>query len=366
MNYVPKFNRNIALFSFCLSIAVQANAAPSLSKLEYAADEVTLTGTNFGLSPKVVLFDNFDHGRKFADLLQSQGNKNNWAAGILPYKESDGNIAHRAKDPVQVAAGKKGLAQVMVDFPTDYKTALVSFSVKVPKGTTFAGATTPKTFPAMSSWKFSWLMSGSNGFQEADKFDVCLPQHPGGGNATLIGNSGNIAWLTGFTDWWEWDEYNHMTSFVKIADTNPIVTPIIYSFEAFNNVKHYYREGDNSKYLSTSFQLTDFKFNRINIPGWWGNGDNTKFDGLYDNMYVAVGDNALARVMVTNSPIFNASTFAIPVMAKSWANGKIVLDTDVLPQKPGLYIHIIDNKGAVSSNGLALSCAKCPKSPTPL
>lgn len=351
---------------FFFTEAATTSAAPHLNKLDYTKNEVTLTGEGFGYAPKVVLFENFEHGSKFADLLQSQGNKNNWYSGVIAYKEADGNIAHKAKDPVAAALGIKKIGQVIVDFPADYKTALISFSVKVPKGTTFAGATDLRTFPNISSWKFSWLMSGPNGFQEPGKFDVCLPQHPGGGNATLIGNKGNLTWLDSFTGWWEWDEYNHMTSYVKTADINPNTTPVLYRFESFNNIKHYYREGDNAKFMATSYQTTDFTFNRVNIPGWWGNGDNTKFDGLYDNMYAAVGDNALARVMITNSPVYNASTFAIPVMAKSWTAGKIVLDTDVLPLKAGLYMHIIDSSGAVSANSLPLSCTKCPKAPIPL
>lgn len=352
------------VFISCASLL--AVAAPTLTKLEYTESEVILSGANFGSAPKVVLFDNFEHGSKFADLLQSQGNKNNWFAGALPYKEADGNTAHRAKDPAQVALGKKGLAQVIADFPADYKTALVSFSVKVPKGTTFAGAADLKTFPSVSSWKFSWLMSGPNGFQETNNLDICLPTHPGGGNVMLSGNDGTATYLDSLSTWWEWDDYNHMTSYIKIADINSSATPIAYSFESFNKVKHYYLVGDNSKYMATSFQQTNFSFNHINIPGWWGNGDNSKFDGLYDNMYVAVGSNALARVIITNSPIYDASTFAVPVMAKTWTGNKIVLDTDVLPQKAGLYVHMIDNTGAVSANSLPLACAKCPKSPLPL
>lgn len=365
MNRASKLN-STALLALSLCAALPASAAPSLTRIDYTTSEITLTGTNFGPAPKVVLFDNFEHGSKFADLLQSQGNKNNWFPGVVFFKEDNGNTAHRAKDPVQVALGNKGLAQVTADFPADYKSALVSFSVKVPKGTTFAGATELKTFPTMSSWKFSWLMSGPNGFQEANRFDICLPTHPGGGNGMLSCNDGSVAYLDHMSTWWEWDNYNYVTSYIKIADVNPNTTPIKYSFESFNNSKHYYKDGDNTRYMSTAFQLTDFKFNRINIPGWWGNGDNTKFDGLYDDMYVAVGDNAQARVMITNSQILDASTYAIPVLTKTWSDGKIVLDLDVLPRKAGLYVHVIDRTGTVSANALPLMCIQCPKAPTPL
>jgi hypothetical protein len=365
MNTFIKYGIKLFFLAILSSTSHYLFAAPTLSTLDASATEVVINGSNFGEGPKVVLFDNFEHGRKFADLLQNQGNKNNWFKGVLPLKEADGNIAHRAKDPAQVALGKKGLAQVISEFPQAYQTALVAFSVKVPAGTTFAGASTPKSFPAISSWKFSWLMLGENGFQEPDKFDVCLPQHPGGGNFTFIGNKGNLTWLEHANSWWEWDNYNHMTSYVKISEVNSNNTPIKFSFQVINNLKHHTQAGDNLKFMSVSYQKSNFTFDRVNIPGWWGNGDNTKFDGLYDNMYAAVGDNALARVIVTDSPVFEKSKFAIPVMAKSWIDNKIILDTDVLPNKT-VYLHVVDSLGVRSSGSLEFICKKCPKPPIAL
>lgn len=365
MNTFIKHGINLLCLITFSGLSHHLFAAPTLTSLEVSATEVVINGSNFGEGPKVVLFDNFEHGRKFADLLQSQNNTRNWFSNVLAYKESDGNTAHRAKDPVEAAKGLKGLSQLTIEFPGAYQTALVSFSVKVPRGTNFAGATTPKTFPTMSSWKFSWLMLGAYGFQEEDKFDVCLPQHPGGGNFTFIGNKGNLTWLENGSSWWEWDNYNHMTSYVKISETNPSTTPIKYSFQVINNLKQLFQSGDNSKYMALSYQKSNFTFDRINIPGWWGNGDNTNFDGLYDNMYVAVGNNALARVVVTDSPVFEKSRFAIPIMAKSWTPNRITIDKDTLPNRI-LYIYTIDSLGSRSATSLELTCQKCPKAPTAL
>jgi hypothetical protein len=117
--------------------------------------------------------------------------------------------------------------------------------------------------------------------------------------------------------------------------------------------------------LPKSFTSSNLAFDRINIPGWFGNGNNDLFDGRYDNIYIAVGDNALARVIVTDSPIFDKSKFAIPVMTKSWTANKIILDRDVLPNRL-LYIHVVDSSGARSSTSLELKCEKCPKAPSPL
>jgi len=357
------------LAPLALMISLASQAAPSITNLQITSSEIVLTGTAFGNGPQVALFDNFSHGDKFKNLLNSQGNQ---ISGGLLFREPDGNIAHRAKDPVQFALGKSGLSQIISVFPKAYQTALVAFSVKVPKGTTFAGASTPKTFSTMSSWKFSWLMLGANGFQEIDKFDVCLPTHPGGGNMLLSGNTGTLGWAANASNWWEWDNYNHMTSYIKTDKSAPSTTPIKYSFDVVNHNGHYTAQGDNAQFMTSSFQQTNFTFDRVNIPGWWGNGDNANFDGLYDNVYVAVGDNALARVVVTDSADYNKSHFAIPIMTKSWSNTQISIDPDAAPRNGDtFYYYVIDSAGSISPTPAAVltsnvPCPLCPNAPKPM
>lgn len=338
-----------------LSLSCTAIAQPSLANVEYndSSGEVVINGSSFGSGPKVMLFENFEKGNKFANLLASTSS--NWHSDVLLREESSGNKAHRAKDP-SVTSGK-GLAQIIVNFQQRYTEAFIAFSVKTPPGTTFAGASSPKTFPSMSSWKFTWLMLGANGFDSSSDFDICLPTHVGNGNFLLGGNDGNLTWIEKGSNWWEWDNYNHMTSYIRFDPTQPNSRPVNYSWGVVNNLKRL--ETIDSVDAST-FRSSSFGFDRINIPGWWGNGDNSKFDALYDNLYVAVGPNARARVVLTDNPNFAQSKFSITVMAKSWSSSKIVLDSDVVPGDRAYYAHIFNANNQRSASALRV-CPKCPK-----
>lgn len=337
-------------FLLSLTVAAPLSAAqPVVHKIEYDSNETIIYGDRFGQGPKVVMFDNFEHGDKFAKELANVSN--NWWDKAILINEKDGNTAHSA-------VNKNGrIAQIVSLFNGDYRTALVAFSVKVPEGTTFPAAEIPRKFPSSSAWKFSWLMSGSQGYSTSGLFDVCLPQYSGGGTMSMNGNTGMIAWLDKPAQWWSWDGYNHMTSYVNIHPTLPTVNPLEYTFSVSNDVTFYEQEGIAQ---ARSFSKTNNTFDRVNIPGWFRNTENANFQGLYDNLYVAVGDNALARVVITDNKIYAQSKFAVPVMAKNWSNDRIILDNDVLPTDRAYYVHIFDKDGKRSPKSLRI-CPKCPK-----
>lgn len=341
------------LFTAC----VHANAKPTLTGITFdeANKEIHLEGSSFGPGPHVVLFDNFEEGNKFSNLLRNISS--DWFKDVVIHKEASGNHAHRARDPLKVLLGQKGATQMVVNFGKDYTEAFIAFSVKVPEGTTFPGASSPRTFADVSSWKLTWLMSGANGFQEKDKFDVCLPSHPGKGQFYLGGNTGTLTWLDHGNTWWAWDDYNHMTSHIQIDPDRPDEKPINYSWAVTNSKTTLEETGTTP---ASKFAGTNYSFDRINIPGWWGNGDNSKFDGLYDNLYVAVGENSLARAVITDNEKYMQSTVAITIMGKSWSNGEITFDMDSIPQDKAYFVHIFDRNGERSPTALKI-CPRCPK-----
>lgn len=330
-------------------VAPLAMAQPKLESIEYDKNETIINGESFGQGPKVVMFENFEHGDKFAK--QFAKVSNDWSNKTVLVKEEDGNTAHSAVN----SDGR--MAQIVSLFNGDYRTALIAFSVKIPEGTTFPAAEAPRTFPGSSAWKFSWLMSDSKGHSTSSLFDVCLPQYSGGGTMSLNGNTGMIGWLEKPENWWSWDGYNHMISYVNIHPTSPIINPLEYHFSVSNDVTNYEKQGIAQ---AGSFSKTNNTFDRVNIPGWFRNTENANFQGLYDNLYVAVGDNALARVVITDSPVYAQSKFAVPVMAKNWSNDRIILDNDVLPTDRAYYVHIFDRDGKRSPKSLRI-CPKCPK-----
>lgn len=361
MKYFPIF---VCLLSLT---TLPALAAPSLTGIDLNSltSEIEISGDNFGAPPKVVYFDNYEAGDKFEKLLPA--GTVNWLPKKLIATDFVGNDAFRARDPATVA-GKEGMQQLTVKFQNIYTEAFISFSVKTPEGSTFPGASVPKTFPSMSSWKFSWLMLGENGFQSTSDFDICLPTHIGGGSFLLGGNDGTLTWIDKGQSWWDWDGFNNISSYIRFDPNSPSVNPMKYFWTITNNLINV--TPTIQQQSPTVFKNSNFAFDRVNIPGWFGNGNNDKFDGVYDNVYVAVGENALARVIITDSPVFSKSRFSTVVMAKSWSNNKITLDPNTLPQSQGevgiYYVYIADKDGVISPIPQKIICKNCPKPPTPL
>lgn len=346
-----------AMFSLVLaSFSSCALAAPTIDEVLYDVQEkkVVVNGVGFGPAPHVVMFENFEAGEKYSKHFSTISDP--WFEDVILHKEPSGNFAHRAKDHDRVAIGGSGQTQLDVEFQKHYSAAFVSFSVKVPDGTTFPGASEEETFPSHSSWKFSWLMSGTKGYAGGDGFDVCLPSHVGDGRTVLGGNDGTIVWLTKAQNWWEWDEYNHMTSYIEFDAAQPELHPIQYSWTVKNNITKLEHTGTKSTDLLHS---ENFKFDRIRIPGWWGNGDTSRFDGLYDNIYVATGENARARVVLTDSEDFSKSNIEITLFAELWSDSKIVLDESLIPSGRHYYIHVFDRENASSRDGVRV-CPSCP------
>lgn len=356
------------IFAPLLSLTtLSALAVPAITSIDQnnLTNDIEINGDNFGTPPTVVYFDNYEADDKFEKLLPI--GTVSWHPKKIIATDAMGNDSFRARDPA-TPAGREGMQQLTVKFQNKYTEAFISYSVKTPAGSTFPGASTPKTFPTMSSWKFSWLMLGENGFQSTSDFDICLPTHIGSGSFLLGGNDGTLTWISKGQSWWEWDEFNNISSYISFDPNSPAVNPVKYFLAITNNLVNI--TPSIQQQSPKDFRNSNFAFDRVNIPGWFGNGNSDKFDGVYDNVYVAVGENALARVIITDSPIFSKSRFSISVPAKSWTNKKITLDPITLPKSQGkvdtYYAYVADKDGNISPVSQKIVCKNCPKPPTPL
>ena len=108
-------------------------------------------------------------------------------------------------------------------------------------------------------------------------------------------------------------------------------------------------------------------FDRIKFPGWFGNGDTSNFDAYYDDIYVATGENAFARMEISNAATVAKSTINLTMPISSWTNTTIEakmhkehLSGDSLK----LLVRVHDKSDAAASS--ILICDNCPKPPTAL
>lgn len=352
-------NRAMYFLPFFVMASAVAAAAPRISSVELVSDagEVRVLGDGFGSGPEVVIFDNFERGRAgepvgYEMATVGEWDGTGWYNGIARYvEESDGNLAMTARDTTQSLSSMNRISQLETRFKNSEK-VFIAFSVKVPKGTTFAGASSTQDFPSVSSWKFTWALAADGAYGDPSDLDLTLPTHVGGGNFTLGGNDGNITWLDGGGGWWSWNDFNNLSIGIDLSRSSEV---------------GYYWRSVSDKDLRSEQSFSDRNklsadelfLNRVSFPGWWGNGDNSDFNGLYDNTYVAIGGNYLARVEVRDSMDDADTTRLIVVPAKSWSSSEIVLDSSIVEGLEGSFISIVDASGS-ASDPVPVVCTKCP------
>jgi hypothetical protein len=352
-------NRSLYFLPVITLLSTYVAAAPTISSVELLSDEgeVRISGNGFGLGPEVIVFDNFEAGRDGEPVAYKAATVGEWGGngfynGIAKYVgEGDGNVAMTARDHGQSLSSMNRISQLEARFK-DSEKVFIGFSVKVPKGTTFAGASSTQNFPSVSSWKFTWALSADGAYGNPSDLDLTLPTHVGGGNFLLGGNDGNITWLNGGNGWWSWNGFNNLSIGIDLSGSSEVG----YYWRSVSDKDFHWEKNfsDRSKLSADELLL-----NRVNFPGWWGNGDNNNFDALYDNTYVAIGENYLARVEIRDGRNDSDTTKLIVVPAKSWSHSEIILDISMFDGLEDSYISIVDASG-LASDAVPVVCTKCP------
>lgn len=100
----------------------------------------------------------------------------------------------------------------------------------------------------------------------------------------------------------------------------------------------------------------------MTMPGWWGNGNNTSNQATYDDVYLAIGPNAAARVEIGDAPTYAASKRLAIMTPQSWSNGTITATVRMGPFKPSdtLYLFVVDASNVPSAGIPVIPCTVCP------
>ncbi len=95
-------------------------------------------------------------------------------------------------------------------------------------------------------------------------------------------------------------------------------------------------------------------WDRINIPGWYRQSDN--FRRVMDDMYVAIGPNAQARIELGNASTYSECTEFALLTPISWTNNEIraTVRSGGFSDLGSQYLYVFDGEGRVNSFGLAI------------
>ncbi|WP_129645569.1 hypothetical protein [Peristeroidobacter agariperforans] len=248
----------------------------------------------------------------------------------------------------------------------DQTEVFYSFWVRIPDGGFFPGrdVTGPKMFSSDSSWKFTWLMDGSDAYN-SDGFDMCFPTHTGRGSFQVAGNDYNFLSLG--NDWWSWNSWMRVSVWVRGGSSLPTSSSSTGFFQTVSQEKGLDTKEFGVEKIFQGGGISS-KFSVINIPGWIRTGiTDSRIKPVHDDIYIATGKGAVARVEVADAATYaQAKTISI-LPVTSWSDGKIVAK---VPQAgvgsaSTWYVYVTDAEGRMNSQGIPLnSKVTLPSPPT--
>lgn len=322
---------------------------PTVSSVTYdfPSKTVTILGSGFGTGPEVVLFDDFEHGAEVGETVDYTASDLPWSSIHQYYPPLYDERSHSGSTSAlmyDMAATRA--RQLTKEFDTPAQSVFVSHWVKVPDGTYFPGSNVSglKSFSFDSSWKFSWLIDEDTGTESSN---VCTPTHAGDGIFYIAGNDINILRVDS-NAWWSWGAWNRVTT-TLIANENSPTTDGFVEFSALSREFGVYRQAENRAVYDEDGSSVK-QFQKINIPGWIRDSGANLVQTLYDDIYVAVGQNAAKRIELTDGIDYATISMASIQMASTWTDNRITFK----PRNGGLedidssFIHFIDERGNAS------------------
>lgn len=332
--------------------------------------QVTITGNNYGADgPTIALFDDFKRGVDGADITLG-ATIGNWVVrNHLPTYgiDSQNNIAGRF-------IGDGG-GRLIAEF-SDVQEIFVSYRVIIPPGKHFPNSGAPNTIPPGSQWKLVWLMDGDRGAAGND--DLVLPTWGNGTYFSIAGNDNAFQLPTGRgsgdTRWFSFLDWNRYSVYLQ-GGAVPDVDPGTVWAQGMS------REFGQKIFTSTDKRLFDgddtpdgYKFeddaisrwNRLNVPGWHRGGDD-EAAAMYDDIYIAIGENAQARIEIGNNNTYAGSTILAIATPSTWSENSITatIRQGAFQLGETAYVFVIDKDGN-ASNGHSFVFGEMVKPPNPV
>jgi hypothetical protein len=244
-------------------------------------------------------------------------------------------------------------------FSSSCTEGFMSYWIKIPEGTYFPAASSLQTLPDKSCWKFLWFYYGELGFGNDGAADLCFPTYTGKDTLIIWGNDGGPGYNWSqpntwpdyhgdlkITDWWSWNNWMRITFWFKANESDVTLNGIYYWQIIVEN--NSYQEN-----MIINNPADKRKFDRMSIPGWISPNEGTNINPIYDDIYIAIGQNSAARIEIGNSSIYTNCTNLAICTVNTWSNTSIsaVLRRSTLPACKTVYLFVVDADGSINTQG---------------
>ncbi|TVP52826.1 MAG: hypothetical protein EA349_15060 [Halomonadaceae bacterium] len=367
-----------------LLMSAMAVASPSIEKVTITnSHEIVISGKGFGQGPQVALYDSFSKAANNNGELTLKPELGEWYSHSNKGALTTGG--HGTDSQAIVARDSQTSSSVSMVFGIEDENGVhglkhfqeVFFSFDLKDEAAYPGSRADgdnHSLPSSSATKDAWMMFGHRGdntsysvenMGEPSGHDLYIPAWTGGG--FIIAGNNTPVWPRfnegTLTHNWAFGDWVTMMFHAKLDPEDPYgKAEGFFSFMNKNTYSMNTREGT---------LMTDQSDEGVPYPYWdrikfnaWARASEIPVKRLYDNIYVAMGDNANARVVIANAKDLNKATRMVHLLPTSWESGKIKATTPPLDKNRPQYVHIITS--ANENSGGKKLCFSCPKPPIKL
>ncbi|MCW8931856.1 MAG: hypothetical protein OQL19_16685 [Gammaproteobacteria bacterium] len=364
----------LLLSLFYSNIIFAAPVINSVDSSELDDGKLTILGSGFGSdAPNVIMYDRFESDSSAAskgvipttspDIGEWSSSDHSSVRAIYNSQAQSGNFSAQVYDATQKV--------LTLDFDTGAQEVFMSYWVRLPNnqifpGAGFSGAKIPKVFSTDSSWKFTWLYDLD---RSGHSNDLCLPTHVGSeGVFYLAGNDFNLDTSIGNRDvWWSWNSWIRISVWLRANQSDPTANGdvLFQTISAEKGVREYITskpvfDADFSNGIGEMHEgLPDIKqYQHLSFPGWIRSGSDEGTTPLYDNIYVAIGENSQARVEIADSSNYIGTEQIAIQKVISWSDTKIeieLVDIDSFNSLKDVFIFVSDKDGNRNTTGTSVT-----------
>ncbi|MBT6995164.1 hypothetical protein HN865_02675, partial [Candidatus Woesearchaeota archaeon] len=299
---------------------------------------INISGANFGNGPNFLVFDDFENGNVNGPMSASLAQAGQWSSvsGTPTYtsvSSASGNLAFRADE--SDTSDNHYIEKVLSNTP---KEIFASWWIYLPAGDYYPG----EDHAEGTNWKQTWVLGDSSTIND----DLVIPGYYGNQGARWAGNEECI--VDRYFGSWNFHkgEWYRLSAFID-ADS---VNGELYLSDVTNAGIEILDHQENIQVLCQA----DSDFERIRFNAWGRTSSNSH--PMFDDIYVAQGPNAKARIEIGNAQDYWSSTKLTVATPESWNDGSISarIWKGQFANEENAYLFVIDSKGTVS-NGVPVS-----------
>ncbi|WP_321371092.1 Calx-beta domain-containing protein [uncultured Desulfuromusa sp.] len=333
LNHVTVFFLFFVFLSFYFMI--QNSEAASISTINGTVSDglsITVSGTDFGSAPDVIVFDDFESGATGADIATGVG-----SAKYGEWARRDGSSYYGATASV---SGTQSFTTdysvhysnwIQADLPANTRNVFISWWLYLPAGDNYPGEG-----GSGINWKQMWLQGSDTGDD-----DLVLPTRHS--SWQINGNEGDPGYSNYTTVNFVKGEWKRLWVWLK-GSTSSTSNDGEVKFWELLNTGVVQRENDTA---ANNLKASGV-WERVRPNGFGNQASNCITS--FDDIYIAAGPNAQARVEIGNASTYADSTRLTILTPTFWSDTSITatVNTGSFSTGDTAYLFVIDSNGTVS------------------